>query len=266
MPDPDAPQEIGEYRILARLADTTYHAVGAGGRAVVLKQIDPTCMLGEQLHSQIRDRLKAIRGLAHPQVAHLLAVERDGDFAFAAWEYLDAQRFDQWATRDGREQLHVIHMARELVLAVEGLHALGIVHGRLTAANVFVHDGRIRLTHLSPLLYTDPREDAIAVMRLLRQVVAAREEDDSPLGRLVADAEAHPMAPAELRGALAALVDPQNHRPAGDDPPHELTPRGRSITAAVIAAIVGVLIAVAIWQYTTANTPAPPLPPDLQME
>lgn len=264
MPDPDAPQEIGDYRVLARLGDGTFHAIGAGGRTVVLKQIDPTCMLGDQLHSQIRDRLNAIRGLAHPQVANLYGVERDGDFVFAVWEHLDAQPFDQWALRDGREPRHVILMARELVLAVEALHALGIVHGRLHAGNVFVRDGRIRLTHLSPLLYTDPREDAVSLVRLLQQVVQARDEAQSPLGRLVADAEAQPMTLAELGSALAALVDPRS-RPVRADPPHELTPRGRSITAAVIVAIIGLLAAVAIWQYATTHTPQAPLPPDAGM-
>lgn len=268
MPDPDAPQEIGEYRILARLADATYHAIGPGGRAVVLKGIDPTCLLGDQLHSQIRDRLNAIRGLPHPQIAHLLGAERDGDFIFAVWEYLDAQPFNQWATRPGREPRHVILMARELMLAVEGLHALGIVHGCLHAGNVFVRDGHIRLTHLSPLLYTDPREDAVAVLRLLQDVVRVRDEDDSPLGRLVRESidSAQPAPLADLGSALAALVDPRNHRPARSLPPHELTPRGRSITAAVIVAIVGLLVALAIWQYTTATAPTPPLPPDIAVQ
>ncbi len=264
MPDPDAPQEIGDYRIVARLGEATLHAIGAGGRAVVLKQIDPTCLLGNQLHSQIRDRLNAIRGLAHPQVANLYAVERDGDFVFAVWEYLDAQPFDQWAAREGREQRHVILMARELVLAVEALHALGIVHGRLHAGNIFVHDGRIRLTHLSPLLYTDQREDAVGVIRMLRDVVRAREEEDSSLGRLLADAEAQPMSLAQLGNALAVLIDPRSRRPRRAAPAHELTPRGRSITAAIIVAITGILIALAIWQYTTGLAPDPPMPPDLE--
>src|SRR5690606_30761950 len=111
MPGPDAPLEIGDYRVLAQLAAGTWHAVAPGGRAVVLKQVDPTCLLGDVLHSQIRDRLNAIRGLAHPQVANLYGVERDGELVFTVWEYLDAQPLDQWAARDGREPRHVIAMA-----------------------------------------------------------------------------------------------------------------------------------------------------------
>jgi tRNA A-37 threonylcarbamoyl transferase component Bud32 len=264
MPDPDAPQEIGDYRVLAQLADGTYHAIGPGGRAVVLKQVDPTCLLGDQLHSQIRDRLNAIRGLAHPQVANLYTVEREGEFVFTVWEYIDAQRLDDWAVRDGREPRHVIAMARELVLAVQALHALGIVHGRIGAGNVFVNDGRIRLTDLSPLLYTDPREDAVAVVSLLLKVVEARQELDSPLGRLLQEAQHQQIPLAELGSALAGLSETGAPRRRVRTDAAELTPRGRSITAAILVALVGILIAWAIWQFTTATRPTPPMPPDLE--
>ncbi|HEY7087146.1 MAG TPA: hypothetical protein VH518_03595, partial [Tepidisphaeraceae bacterium] len=57
-----------------------------------------------------------------------------------------------------------------------GLHAHGIVHGALHARNIIVdRDGKLHLTHVSPLLYGDPEQDEHAVQELLSRFVAARE-------------------------------------------------------------------------------------------
>src|SRR5690606_4887509 len=124
------------------------------------------------------------------------------------WEHLPAERIDQWAGAaastdtnhagvdpaaalpPGAERDHrqVLLLARELVIAVEELHALGIVHGQLHAGNVFVRDGRVRLTHISPLLYTDEREDAVAVVRLLRDLLRQRGEEQTALAKMLAQA------------------------------------------------------------------------------
>lgn len=247
----------------------TYEAMGESGRRVVLKRLEEDCLLsgreGVVLHSQIRDRLTAVRELAHPQVANLYAVERDGDFTFMVWEHLAGEPLDAWATAEGREQRQVMLLARELVLAVEGLHTLGIVHGQLHAANVLVEDRRVRLTHVSPLLYTDAAEDAAAVVGMLREVVAARGEAQTPFGQLIEQAERERRPLASLATALALLLDPRSPR-VEPEAVEELTPRGRSLTAAVFVALLGVLVAWALWQYSLARRPAPPMPPEAPPE
>lgn len=265
-----APAVIGGYRIVRELAPRrTYEAIDEAGRRVVLKRLEEDCLLpgrdGVVLHSQIRDRLSAVRELAHPQVANLYSVERDGDFTFMVWEYLDGQRFDEWATAPERETRQVMLLARELVLAVEVMDLLGIVHGQLHAANVIVQDGRVRLTDVSPLLYTDVREDAAAVVRMLREVVDARQEAQSPLGRLVERAEREAMPLGKLATALAVELDP-HAAPPTPEPREELTPRGRSLTAALFVALLGILIAWALWQYSLVVSPSVPTPPDAAAE
>src|SRR5690606_18993307 len=135
------------------------------------------------------------------------------------------------------EQRQVMLLMRELVLAVEAMHVLGIVHGQLHAGNVLVQGGRVRLTHVSPLLYTDPLEDAAAVVRMMREVLEARGEGETEAGRLAEQAEQQRMTLRQLGAALAVLLDSREEsRPM--EAAEELTPRGRSLVAALFVALL----------------------------
>lgn len=148
----------------------TYLARDPSARAVALKVLDSDCLLRGQLHPMVRDRLSRVRELAHLGVAHLFGVERDGDRYFLIWQYLHGQTLEQ---RLASEEINgnFKPIALRLVSAVESLHALGIVHGALHERNIILApDGRILLTHISPLLYNDPQVDIDAVTALLGQM------------------------------------------------------------------------------------------------
>src|SRR5579871_1981073 len=137
------------------LPDHTFLAQGPGGRSVVLKTIDPDCMLRGALHPSVRDRLSRVRELAHPNVANLFGVEREDNDPYLVWEFIEGSTFDVFTTKD-RSLREIAMIARELVVAVDLLHVQGIVHGALVASNVIVTPGSgVRLTHISPLIYID---------------------------------------------------------------------------------------------------------------
>ena len=177
---------IGGYRVLRELAEgRTWAAEGNGGKRVVLKIVESDCLMGQQLHPMIRDRLGRVRELAHVGVANLYGVERCGEQVFLVWEWVEGVTLEEWLGKKGeaegcgfgvqgsgrneegarngaREGLGRVR--RELRQGVEAMHALGIVHGAIHGRNVIVRaEGGVCLTHVSPLLYNDPVTDLAAV-------------------------------------------------------------------------------------------------------
>src|SRR5688572_18804095 len=74
-PDKAFPRELCGYPVVEALArGQTYLAIGPGGRGVVLKKLDPDCLLGELLHPNVRERLSRVRELATAGVANLYGV------------------------------------------------------------------------------------------------------------------------------------------------------------------------------------------------
>jgi len=244
------PAEICGYTVESALtAGQSYLAIGPGGRGIVLKRLDPDCLLGGLLHPSIRERLLRVRELAHGGVANLHGVGREGEQAYLIWEYVAGQTFDQYVDADNRTPRDLLVVARELILSVDSLHMQGIVHGAIGGGNVIVaRDGSVRLTHISPLLYSDMAVDAEAVIALLEQAVERRGEQGSPLGQLLAEASREQMELRALGAKVAALLDSR------DDPhePHvqaqERNLRRQILFAALILAIMGLALGYAIWR------------------
>ncbi len=251
---------FGQYSIIQNLSDRTFLARDSSGSRVVIKMLDPDCLLGGILHPNIHDRLGRVREIAHTGIAHLYTVERDGAGVFAVWEYLDAQPISQYVQR--LESVSALaSLARDIILAVESLHALGIVHGRIHAANVFVDDmGRIRLTHISPLLYDNPDVDAHDVARMISKLAAQRGWGDTPLAQLAEQAALNPSLPA-LRSGLTPVSAAQN-RSAAERPDH--SPRHRTLFLALsvtLASVVTALILAHLAMQAPADKPLPPEAP-----
>jgi hypothetical protein len=176
------PDTIGDYRIVAALSGSAYRALGPGDRAVVLKLIDDDCLQRGKLHTGIHLRLSRVRELAHPGVANLHGVEKDGPYVFAVWDEIEGLPIDRYVQTRKPSPLAMARLARELILVVESLHNLGLVHGRISAGNVIVDSrGNVRLTHISPLLYDDPAVDNAATIDLLCQLATAAGENGSGL-------------------------------------------------------------------------------------
>ena len=228
---------------------SSFLAIGPGGRGVVLKQLDPECLLRGLLHPSIRERLSRVRELAHPGVANLHGVGREGGQAYLIWEYVPGTPFDQWIVAAHRTPHQLTAFARELILSVDSLHMQGIVHGAVTASNVIIDPaGGVRLTHVSPLLYTDPLADVESVVAVLEDAVQARAEQDTPLGQLLAEARRDEMPLRVLGARVAALIEARQL----DPPPQardadDRTTRRRSRVVAVIVGTLGIVVGFVIW-------------------
>jgi hypothetical protein len=186
----DKPESLslGAYRIERDLVPgRTWLGRGENARLVVLKSLPQECLLNDQLHPDIRDRLERIQQLAHMGVANLYGVERDGERVFAVWEYVEGVTLQEYLRQ--RHGTAPRQMAHELVSSVQSLHALGLSHGLLHARNVIVTpSGGLRITHLSPLLYSQPDVDIQGLLDTLPEFGCREEIADldcnSPLRQL----------------------------------------------------------------------------------
>ncbi len=250
-----APTAIGEYRIERELApQRTYLATTSGGRRVVLKMLEPDCLLDGQLHPSVRERLARVRELAEKGVANLHGVERDGAYTFLVWDYIPGTTFaDASAVELPHREL--LQLSRELVLLVESLHAGGIVHGAISGGNVIVDaNRRLRLTHISPLLYADPRHDAHAVTELLEQTIAARRENGLPLGLALTTAREENSSLRELSALLAGVSEVREGAAVATDQhdaKQEARMRRRALLGAALVAGAGLGVFAAINWYVS---------------
>ena len=219
---------------------------GMTGRKTIVKRLDDDCLLDGQLHPSIRQRLERVRELPLRGVANLLGVERGGDSEGAAnlvWEYVPGRPLEEVTGDEPTWR----RLCREVILAVEALHAAGIVHGAIHGRNVIVTDaGEVRLTHVSPLLYTDPEQDEGDVIRMLREVVTRQ----LPRTQLARDLEEADDAGWRLSELYAQLGE-SSSADAGvlDDAYYVPDIRTRAIVLAGIAALAGVAVVLSILWY-----------------
>jgi hypothetical protein len=211
-------------------------------KKLVLKKLDDDCLLDGQLHPAIRQRLNRIRELPLTGVANLIGVERIDGTAQLVWEFVPGQNLEEIHADAATWE----RIAREVILAIESLHAVGIVHGAIHERNVIVlHDGTVKLTHVSPLLWTETGNDVQDAIAMLKERIAA-QWPESELAKLLQEAREenwpldklyrrlHPAAPQE--------VDPGKPRL-----------RKRSLLAAALVAAAGVAAAIGVLWYVSRD-------------
>jgi hypothetical protein len=214
----------------------------ATAKKLVYKELDDDCLLDGQLHPAIRQRLNRIRELPLVGVANLIGVERIDGTAQLVWEFVPGRNLEAITADAGTWE----RIAREAILAIESLHAVGIVHGAIHERNVIVlHDGTVKLTHVSPLLWTETGNDVQDAIAMLEERIASQwpesdlakvfkvaREENWPLDKLYR--RLHPSAPQE--------VDPGKPRL-----------RKRSLLAAALMAAIGIAVAVGVLWYVSRD-------------
>ncbi len=178
------------------------------------------------------------------------------------WDYVPGRSF---ADASAAELPHreLLQLSRELVLLVESLHTGGIVHGAISGGNVIVDPNRrLRLTHISPLLYADPRHDAHAVTELLEKTMTARRENGLPLGQALASAREENASLRELSGLLAGVSDVREGSAATSphDSKQEARMRRRALFGAALVAGAGIGAFATINWYVNRPHDAAPVP------
>jgi hypothetical protein len=245
----EPPHELCGYAVVEVLAaNATFLAIGPGGRGITLKKLDPDCLHNGLLHPDVRDRLSRIRELAHPGVANLIGVGKEGDAAWLIWEYAEGKPFAQYAAEHCRSSRDLAILVRELVLTVDSLHTQGIVHGSLQSGNIIVApDGSIRLTHVSPLLYTEPSDDAEAIEETAELVFKSLEEQADPVRRVLNDYGGTSLRTLATKLAVLADGSEADNVSAGTVAHAERRTRRRAVVGALMVTLAGGAAAYGVW-------------------
>ena len=140
---------------------------------IIYRPMPPECFTGQQLRDGIAERLERLQQAAHPHLANLLGIQFEEGKAFIAWEASDGRAWAEVVDQVSDDQLRRI--MRNLIGAVESLHALGLVHGDLNPRNIYVANDEVCLSEASPLLLTDPQIDVLAVAGILRDALQRRK-------------------------------------------------------------------------------------------
>lgn len=185
------------------LQDPTSQIDRAAG--IVRKPIDSDCLFGGQLHPSVADRLARVRDLPVMAMANLRSVDRDASGVWLVWEYIEGKPLPEYlAGRPDPEELDRIR--RDLSGVVEQIHAHGIVHGAIHANNVIIDlQGRVRMTHISPLLYSDPEQDNEALHELLN-TYAPPPAEHALVAEKIRDREIGTRIRAYLMAAVSLLA------------------------------------------------------------
>jgi aminoglycoside phosphotransferase (APT) family kinase protein len=236
--------KLGGWTIVRELSPGRSWQGRESGRDVVLKVLEDDCLLEGKLHPSIRQRLERVRELPARLVANLHGVERDGDLTYLVWDYVEGKTVRELEHEDRGDDAEVVdwrRVARELVLAVRGLHARGIVHGAIHGGNVVIDPrGRVWLIDVSPLLWGEEQEDARGIVDLLRGV--SERHHDGEILRLLQGIELEEVTMGELERRLFGREDQEQELILERE-----SERWRSMIWAGIALAVGIGVALGVY-------------------
>jgi tetratricopeptide (TPR) repeat protein len=183
------------------------------------------CIPDDQRQLEIlKERLRCISQLNHPNLAKITFVDREGTLLRVATEYLPGGNLRDFLSRVGGVGLPLlIRMAMHLASALHSAHLKGVPHGDIRPENILIgHDQRFKLVDfaLSP----------IPVRRIDYSKVSVSETMDTPkLSDFVVNNEGVQSDLLQMGDLLEFLLD-NTRRPEGAQPViHEATEEFREL-------------------------------------
>jgi serine/threonine protein kinase len=134
------PDRIGRYRIL--------HKLGQGGMGIVYAAEDPS--LGRRValktitHSDEESRrrfqreARAAASVSHPNACQIFEIAEDAGRLFIAMELLDGEPLAERLKRGPLALTEALTLGREMLGALDALHAQGVIHRDVKPSNVFL--------------------------------------------------------------------------------------------------------------------------------
>ena len=151
--EPEAPEQVGAYRIIETIGQGGMGAVYKGERAsgnfdhtVAIKIIRPG-VLSEALIERFQRERQILAALNHPNIARLYdGGEMDDGSPYMIMEYIDGEPVLGWAERTGASLRERLDLFQSLCGAVQFAHQNLIIHRDITPSNVLVNkDGQVKL-------------------------------------------------------------------------------------------------------------------------
>ncbi|MCX4243983.1 AAA-like domain-containing protein [Paraliomyxa miuraensis] len=171
-------RRIGRYRVLEPVPE---HVQGRAllayeqglDRHVLLRLFEPE-QAGDESQGPLRDRARALARLSHPNVQSIYDVGTARGCVYMALERLEGESLTAWIERAPRSSHELTAVMLSIMSALEAVHELGLVHGRVGPDAVWI-DGRgaPRLVGSSPRLDPEasPARDVHDACALLHRLL-----------------------------------------------------------------------------------------------
>jgi serine/threonine protein kinase len=272
-------EAIGQYKLLDRIGsggigDLFRARDTKVGRTVALKIVSADIVADATRRGQFLKDAAPLTSLNHPNIASVYEVGEDKGVLFLATEFVPGDTLNRVIAGRGLNARRAMDYGMQMADALAEAHAVGIVHGHLSTANVIVTPkGAVKILEFGLAPWTrsgrsnETRDDIFALGTVLFEIVAGRpfgdeftaaeqraiskevpSELDEIIGRLLSSdpnrAYASPAtAAADLRAAAEAVDRRTEDRPVPVPPP----PRKASHSFVWLIALAVVVVAVILW-------------------
>jgi serine/threonine-protein kinase len=146
-----APQQIGQFTILAELAQSgggvVYKASDPKGRTVALRTVRLDAPGAAEIVPGFRAAARAASGLSSPNVAAIFGGGEAGGVFFVAVEFVEGVKLSSTLAKSETAPMsEVIDLCRQVCTGLDHAHAKGILHPELKPSNIIVEwDGTAKI-------------------------------------------------------------------------------------------------------------------------
>ena len=150
--DPLIGQEIGEYRIVSVLGrggmGVVYEAEDTAlGITVAVKMIEPTLARDAAFVRRFRAEARAMARVASPHIVRVMAMRQTEEGVFIVMEFVDGGTVHDKMQAGPLPWEAVYPLVRQMLLALEKAHAVGVVHRDIKPRNIMLtEDGTVKVT------------------------------------------------------------------------------------------------------------------------
>ncbi|HEV2360711.1 MAG TPA: serine/threonine-protein kinase [Acidimicrobiales bacterium] len=138
----DDPQQVGPYRVLARLGQGgmgVVYLVIAGGVLRALKLVRRDLVSDGEFRNRFEREVTAARAITGPYVARFVDALLDGPAPYLVSEYVEGPTLDEEVRREGAlGEERSLSIATGLARALATIHEAGVVHRDLKPSNVIL--------------------------------------------------------------------------------------------------------------------------------